>query len=242
MPVRNLWLSSFSILLGVYLAFLTSYSPLRDYSLQVSSFLILLTLLTRFILRLHAEARRALETLTILSLSLILISLTGDLASPFFFILYLLLFGITLLGEPLLSVLTTFLLIPYFLLPHFVNHLDQLAVTDLIPLAGLPLTTPLALYFGLEHSEAHRQRQAHLSSESYAKQLEDQSQLLELDTKLWLTTSFHSHIRSLKQAVQNLNFTIEQRLDNPHDWKIIKEQVKRLAHAGDKLKDYLEGS
>lgn len=82
-------------------------------------------------------------------------------------------------------------------------------------------------------------RTARIASYEKKRLIAEKNKLRE-DSLLWLSTSFNSHIDSIKEAIKNLNFPIEQRLNGPHDWKVLKHQVNRLEHLGMKLKEYLE--
>ena len=72
------------------------------------------------------------------------------------------------------------------------------------------------------------------------KRLVKEKDTLREDSLLWISTSFNSHIASIKEAITNLNFPVEQRLNNPHDWKVLKHQVHRMEILSNRLKEYLE--
>lgn len=72
------------------------------------------------------------------------------------------------------------------------------------------------------------------------KRLVKEKDTIREDSLLWISTSFNSHIASIKEAITNLNFPVEQRLNNPPDWKILKHQVKRLELLGQRLKAHLQ--
>lgn len=221
---RSLIVPFLTITTAVVVAFILTNTILSDFSPQVGAILLLV-----FICKSHWFPSRWFDVFLLLLTTIILVTITGGINSPLFFLLYLLLFGLSLIEEPLTSLYLTILLIPYFTLPKFIFTLQSTPLSDFVLLLSLPFITPVAVYFGILRDKARRQ-------EEQIASLEDSK----IDMLLWLTTSFDSHLKSLKQAVGSFNFTVEQRLHETRDWKIIKEQVKRLEKVGEKMKEYIE--
>lgn len=147
-------LISHSLLLttSVLIAYVwTSSQFLSDYNLQFIAFLIVGYFLTRLFLRkgdrVNAKTISSLD-MTILTLIIfILVFSTGALSSPLFFLLYFLLFGLSLLFEPGSSLFMVFISSFIFLL--IPEKKDLFA--ELLQLASLFMIVPLALIFGKQY-------------------------------------------------------------------------------------------
>jgi hypothetical protein len=81
-----------------------------------------------------------------------LVNTTGGMSSPFFFLIYFLLFALALLLEPIVSIVVTLSLMVFFVL-GMQNHATA---QELLPLFSLALMTPFALILGNEYEETKR--------------------------------------------------------------------------------------
>lgn len=127
---------------------------LADYNLQLVAFLVILyfgySLACRqagFLVKKTAIDMAALSLLTF-----ILVFATGSLSSPLFFLLYFLLFGLSLLFEPGSSLFLVFLLTILFL----IIPAKQDTLHELLQLASLFAIVPLAVIFGKQYIKLRR--------------------------------------------------------------------------------------
>lgn len=212
---------SFLIIIACFFAFLWAKSPLASFSLQLSALLFLFFLASK-----HFSKRTSLfvpsEALFFTILILLLIFDTGGLSSPLFFLLYFLLFALSLLLTPQTAFILSLTLIILFLF-----NLEEIKnFGTLIPLFSLPFITPLAVFFGRQHQKL--------------KQTEKELAHDEKQTLLWLTTTFSEHLHKISDTLQNIkkDNLIDQQKEN---LKAIGHNVKRLKKLGDKLKETVEG-
>ena len=140
----------------------SSHPTLSLYNLQLAAVLAFAYFLTK---------KLPLITTTIfLSLILLVIFSTGQLNSPFFFLLDILLFALALFFEPIQALATSLILTLVFL----VSSKLSLNTSQVINLASLMLITPVAVVFGNKLKENQK------NQESLAKE--------ETNTLLWIAT------------------------------------------------------
>lgn len=208
MPARFI-LHTFLLLGSTAGVFFWLHSPLEPYTLQLSGLLALLYVgthsLRRHYPKLFHKSTVPLDITVLTSMILLLVTETSGLASPLFFLLYFLLFVVSLLYEIEATLVLTGTLILYFLaLPS--TDLTDLA--HLSELAALIMITPLALFtghqyeVGLEEKEARRRLTHHLSHQ-------------ETDTLLFLSLNLKT---TLVQSLDRLSTIIPlTRVKEVHD-------------------------
>ena len=113
----------------------------------------------------------------LIALVLLLISITGLITSPLYFLLYFIPFAITFVLLPP----TTFVFLAGCILLFFSSALEANVTENLIKLGSLMLITPLAYFFGKEYRlvEAHAQHDTEVAnqiSQEAANVLADQAQ------------------------------------------------------------------
>ncbi len=174
-------LHSVILVLAIASAFLFAKSPFSGYDLQLAGILfIALFLVKRFI-----KTTRAFEAIVFTLIVFVIVNTTGGLESKFFFLTYFLLFALSLLLEPVESIIATLTAIMFFLL-YF--PWDK-PFDSMIPLLSLALLTPFAMFMG----------QAYIKSEKLkAKNEKDQK-----DTFLFLSLLLKNHLKSIKEAIEN---------------------------------------
>lgn len=159
---------------------------------------------------------------------LTLITSSGGVSSPLFFLVYFLLFSLSITVEPLVSLFLSVVLVVYFILTSLTLN-SKLNLEQFISIFSLPLITPLAVYFGKTKQRLYSQQ----------RQIADLKEK-EVQTVIFLTTAFISHLRSIKTSINNLDFQVKQKLNNPLDWKTIKHQLKRLETLTNRLKQFIK--
>lgn len=166
-------------------------SPLEPYTLQLVGLLTLLYIGTHSLRhkypKLFHRSSVTLDLTVLTSMILLLVTETGALTSPLFFLLYFLLFATSMLYEIEATLVLTGTLILYFLFLPGTNLGDLMHLSQL---GALIMITPLALFTGhqyevsLEEKAARRRLTHHLSHQET-----DTLLFLSLNLKNTLVTS-----------------------------------------------------
>lgn len=217
---------SLLLLLVVIVIFCWAISPYQTFGTQIVATLLAL-FLTKHFFRDHLTTQREslIDSLILTALVLVIVTATGGLSSPLFFLVYFLLFILSLLLEPTIPLILAFSLIVYFMFASPIN-----SPSELLPLFSFPLITPLAVYFGREHKRNiyHKHDNLHLK-ESIRRETED--------VLFWLTTTFSREMGKISQTIDkfpNLTQTQKPYLNS------IKNAVFRLKKLGERLKEAIE--
>lgn len=175
------------LILSLGLTYLWTRNPsLSPFNLQATGLLILSYFVIRLVSGQKKGAQNTLDAIIFTSLTFMIVISTGGVHSPVFFILYFLLFALSLLFEPLQSIIVSLLLIVLFGYDLSLNF-DN---TALINLATLLLTTPLAMIFGRKYLQT-------LEDLGKIKQLANTIAEEETDTLLWISTKAKPTLVSL---------------------------------------------
>lgn len=169
---------SLFLVLAVLLTFLWTRNPaLTPYNLQAIGLLLLVYFAGKLLPGIKNRGSDLLDALIFTVLVLFLVTTTGGVHSPLFFLLYFLLFAESLLFEPIQAAIISFLLVFFFSF----NLRFDFDNTALINLATLLLITPLAGLFGRKF----------LQSQADAGKIKLLGQMLEneeTETLIWLST------------------------------------------------------
>lgn len=208
-------------------------SPLEPFTLQLVAVLVLLYLGTHW-LKSHRPKwfKRSTITLdiTILtSMILLLVTETGSLASPFFFLCYFLLFGVAMLYEIEATLVLTGVLILYHLFLPTTQLSDYAHLSQLL---ALVMITPLAIFTGhqyetsLEEKQLRAKLSGHLSRE-------------ESDTLLFLSLNLK---RTLLSALDTLTLSIPQaKAKELHlSLQTLYQDLKNLYRSADELQNSID--
>ncbi|MBI3366429.1 hypothetical protein HY041_02265, partial [Candidatus Roizmanbacteria bacterium] len=158
---------------------------LAQYDIQIAAILfIFLFVAKRFLIHKDTPSR-LMESVIFTMIILGTVNTTGGTGSPFFFLIYFLLFSISLLLEPVISISATLSLVIFFLfsLPENQN------LKSLLPIFSLAFLTPFAMFMGQQYGQNEK--------------LKVKSQKLEEDALLFLSLMLKNHIKNIKDAVEN---------------------------------------
>jgi hypothetical protein len=162
-------LHSFVLLVSFGVAFVWSISPLESYTVEALGGLVLAYFAIAFIRKKRnpkAERFSSSSDIFILNTAIILlITITGNLYSPLFFLLYFLGFGITFIFEPATVFVFTIGVILVFLPEAMKNG----SVESYIRIGSVGLISPLAYFFGREYKDRDEQ-------ETEIESMQDRSQ------------------------------------------------------------------
>ncbi len=176
-------------------------SPLAHFTLQLVAVLVLLYVGSHW-LKSHRPKWFHKSTITmditiLTAMILLLVTETGALTSPFFFLCYFLLFGVAMLYEIEATLVLTGVLILYFLFLSGTNLSDLAHLSELL---ALIMITPLAIFTGHSYETSLEEKQLR---DSLVKHLKNQ----ETDTLLFLSLNLK---RTLVSALDSLSLTIPQ--------------------------------
>lgn len=199
------------LIFTIVLTFILPKTNLAQYELQISASLFILLYLTkRFIVSKNIYSR-LIESVIFTLVIMGIVNSTGGLTSPFFFLIYFLLFSLSLILEPIISITTTVTLIIFFLLNLPANQ----NFNTLMPIISLAFITPFAMFLGQEQMEAQKSR------------LKNQKQKEE--TYLFLSLLIKNHLKNIKEAAQNFV--------GDHQLEIIRKSVTRVERLIEKFEE-----
>lgn len=138
------------------------------------------------------ELLRITDSVVFTYVIIIIINSSGGLSSPLFFLTYFLIFALSLILEPIISVAATIGLVILYILSIPPNS----SIKELLPLFALPFLTPFALFLGQEHLK-------NLKLKSKNEKLNTEHAKKEEDTFLFLSLVLKNHIKEIKSAIDN---------------------------------------
>lgn len=169
----------------VVLAFVFPHTFLAQYDLQISAILFVILYIAKKYITKDTSYSKLLESVVFTLVTLAIVNSTGGTSSPFFFLTYFLLFSLSLMLEPVISIIITIALVVFFLLGMPQNQ----DIKNLLPIISLAFLTPFALYMGQEHMEAVRSK--------------NKNQKLKEDTFLFLSLMLKNHVKNIQEAAEN---------------------------------------
>ena len=209
--MTNEIIHAFILVLTIVLTFIFPKTNLASYDLQITAILfIVLYLVKRFIVSKNIYSR-LIESVVFTLVIMGIINSTGGLNSPFFFLIYFLLFSLTLILEPIISITTTITLIIFFLLSLPSNQNFK----TLMPIISLAFITPFAMFMGQEKVENEK--------------LKVKSEKNKEETLLFLSLLLKNHLKNIKEAVENYV--------GDHQLEIIKKSAARMERLIEKFED-----
>lgn len=150
----------------------------------------------------RSDYYRGFEAVIFTLIILNIINSTGSTQSPFFFLNYFLLFALSLILEPVISITATLTLVIFYLLSLPPNQ----SLKELLPIFSLPFLTPFALLLGQEQIKIQK--------------LKIESQKLREETFLFLALVLKNHLKNIKEAVENFV--------GDHQLEIIRKNSRRM--------------
>src|SRR3990167_7093770 len=190
------------LVLAIVLTFIFPKTNLANYDLQITAILfIILYSVKRFIVSKNIYSR-LIESVVFTLIIMGIVNSTGGLPSPFFFLIYFLLFSLSLILEPIISITTTVALIIFFLLNLPANQ----DFRTLLPIISLSFITPFAMFMGSEKIKNEK--------------LKGKREKTKEDTFLFLSLLLKNHLRNIKEALENFI--------GDHQLEIIKKSTQRM--------------
>jgi len=196
------------LILVVGLSFIFPSSFFAQFDLQISAGLFIMF----FILKKFIGTRfksHLMESIIFTFVILLTINTTGGINSPFFFLLYFLLFSLSLLLEPVVSITTTLSLMVCFM---FTLPAGQ-SLKSLLPIFSLAFLTPFAMFMGQEFVESQRLK---IKSQKLESTLEEKQE----ETFLFLSLMLKNQLKSILYTIDNFM--------GDHELGTIKKHVRNM--------------
>jgi len=212
---------------------------LANYNLQLTGFLVFIYFLAK--LSFFRKDSLIWETVIFTNILLVILSSTGGLGSSLFFLVYFLLFAISLLFDP-----PTTLTLTLTLTLFFANTLTSTHAA--LQLFSLLLFTPMAIYFGKQYLKLLETRQLIKIIKKEKKLLKKEGQVLEsaveneeTDSLLWLSLNFKNEMLKIIHKTSELLADIGHlTLTQKEILQSIHESAKNLLKSGEKLKEKID--
>lgn len=181
--------------LAIFIASFIAKSSLHQYDLTIAAFLfITLFILKRFTFPTSDVAKMA-ESIIFTAVSVYIVMATGKNSSPFFFLLYFLLFSLSLMLEPAISLTTTLILVMIL-----IASLDQEpSFSAILPIFSLAFLTPFAMLLGQEYVQMQKLQKKNLKEEKELHTIHE-----ELSQKI---TSMQKSVESLRDSESKEHLT-----------------------------------
>ena len=166
------------------------------------------------------------------SMILLLVTETGALASPFFFLCYFLLFGVAMLYEIEATLVLTTVFIVFFLFLPGSNLSGPTGLNHLAQIVSLVMITPLAIFTGHQYEVTLEEKR---NSESLTRQLDKE----ETDTLLFLSLNLK---KTLISALDSLSIVIPQEKvkEVRKNMETLYQDLKNLYRSADELQQTID--
>lgn len=202
---------SFILIFTIILTFIFPRTSLAQYDLQISAGLFIFLYVVKRLFLEKSTYSRLMESVIFTLITLGIVNSTGGITSPFFFLTYFLLFSLSLILEPIISITSTLCLIIFFLL----SMPQGQDIKSLLPIISLAFLTPFAMYMGQEHIESQKAKV--------------KSQKVQEDAFLFISLLIKNHLKNIKEAVENYV--------GDHELDIIKKSANRMEKLIEKYED-----
>jgi hypothetical protein len=199
------------LIIAVVLTFVFPKTGLGAYDLQISAGLFVFMYLAKRFLFKRSEYSRLIESVVFTLICLSVVNSTGGVSSPFFFLTYFLLFSLSLMLEPVISIIVTLTLVAFFLMTLPPGQ----DMKTLLPVISMAFLTPFALYMGQEHIEAKKNK--------------EKNEKMKEDTFLFLSLMLKNHLKNIKEAVDN--YVGDRELD------VIRKSASRMSKLIEKFEN-----
>lgn len=176
---------SIILVVAIVFSFILPKTTLAQYDLQISAGLFIILFLSKKYFIPKTSHSRLIESVIFTLITLSIINTTGGIESPFFFLVYFLLFSLSLLLEPIISLTTTIALVIFFLVSLPSNQ----GFKQILPIISLAFLTPFAMFMGEEYKQSEK--------------LKIKSEKLQTETFLFMSLMLKNHLKNIKTAVDN---------------------------------------
>ena len=194
-------LHSIILIICIVLAFIFPQTPLAAYDIEIAAGLFTVLFIARRF-SFFSKKTRLFESVVFTFIIVGVITTTGSLSSPYFFLIHFLLFALSLLLEPLIPIIVTITLMLFFIF----TITGSATLTQLLPIFSLALMTPFALILGNEYEETKRLK----------KSLSSQQE----NTFLFLSLMLKNNLKEMQKNIDNFM--------GDHELSAIKRQIQSM--------------
>jgi hypothetical protein len=187
------------LIITIILGFAIPKTQLVNYDVEIAACIFIIFYIVKKII---PQRTNLLESVIFTLIITLIVNSTGAAASPFFFLIYFLLFSLSLLLEPAVSLSASLTFIALFVI--FMPKTENFK--DLLPVFSLAFLTPFSLYLGREY----------LLLQKAKKNLNQTKE----ETFLFLSLIIKNHLKQLRQIAEN--FT------GDHQLEAIKKSIDRM--------------
>ena len=185
---------------AVIFSFSISKVNLESYEFPIAVIMFICLFLVKKIIFPKHRVWRVIEAFIFILITLFTVLTTGGINSPFFFLIYFLLFSLSLLFEPMVSLSISMVIILIFIIITGPN----VPFRSLIPIFSLAFLSPFALILSQEQGEIEKLK------------LHDKA--LKENTYLFLSLTLKKHLKSILEIAENIR--------ERHQSEGVKKQVK----------------
>ena len=235
-PSHPILSQSWAIVLAVGFVSILDFFSLDIYFLQLTGIFALFYLARN---RLPLQVQSHTEAFILTASILMIILTTGSLASPLFFIVLLGLFAVSFRTSPWSSLIYSMAIV-YFFMARTLIWQPGSDPASLISLLSLPLMTPFAFLFGREYQVIKEQNKRLRQLLFDQKRLRQTSIATKENTLIIVSTSLQQSVQAIKEAVQEIDFSVQNTVANLKPWTNIKRQLQQIESLRKQLKTYLE--
>lgn len=175
---------SIILIICIALGFVFPQTQLAAFDIEIMAGLFILLFIARRF-SFFSKKTRLFESVIFTFIIVGVVTNSGGLTSPYFFLIHFLLFALTLLLEPLIPIIVTITLMIFF--AFTISGTVQLL--SLLPLFSLALMTPFALILGKEYEET--------------KQLKKSLSSQQENTFLFLSLMLKNNLREIQKNIDN---------------------------------------
>jgi hypothetical protein len=185
---------------AVILSFAVSKIDLQSYEFPIAIILFICLFLVKRVIFPKERVWKIAEAFIFILITLFTVLTTGGIHSPFFFLIYFLLFSLSMLFEPMVSLTISMIIILIFI----ITTGPDVPFRSLIPIFSLAFLSPFALLLSQERIEIEKLK------------LHDKA--LKENTFLFLSLTLKKHLNSIMEIAENIR--------ENHQSQGVKKQVK----------------
>ncbi|OGM16075.1 hypothetical protein A2V55_01875 [Candidatus Woesebacteria bacterium RBG_19FT_COMBO_37_29] len=238
-PVKHTVIYTLILLVSVGFAFFwTKNEVLLNMSLQFISLLVIIYVGIQFAARKMQFSKTNKIVIDVILLTLttyLIVFSTGALFSPLFFLIYFLLFGISLLFEPSSAIALAIISTVFFL---FTAQKEIFA--ELLQLVSLFLITPLALIFGTQYMKLLQDEEKIKILSLKGEELEKEVNEQETEVKTWTEGEFKNQLIKIWESIEAL--ASDPACKGLHKQKLteVSGELSKLLQSGKKMEEKIE--
>lgn len=190
------------VIITLFITFIISFSPLSAFELQIAALICILYFLYKKSLGKNYQflfSPRIIDSIVYVFVVGSIVNSTGGINSYFFFLYYFLIFALSLLLEPDVSITITL-----GVLILFYTFTPQLSFSNYITLISLPIMVPFALILGGEYAKILKQKKQIEDLKCIQRRLEEKIAEEEKENKLFLSLIVKTHLKHAQKISESL--------------------------------------